>query len=231
MRIHYLQHVSFEGLGYMEAWLQEWHYKLSATRFYEPGYKFPAVADVDALIIMGGPMGVYDEEQYPWLQEEKVFIKACVLSGKKVLGICLGAQLVAACLNAKVDRAVHKEIGWFPVQPATECQQFSWFYELFKNNPVVFHWHGDRFGIPGNSKNLLMSEANTNQAFCYGKNVIGLQFHLEVTELSMKQMLANGAADLEPARYVQSEQAISEGMVHMSHCNQIMAEVLQRWLG
>ncbi|MBO9619964.1 MAG: amidotransferase [Niabella sp.] len=230
MRIHYLQHVSFEGLGYMETWLKEQQHQLYATRFYEHGYQLPAIDGFDALIIMGGPMGVYDEQQYPWLAEEKAFIKACILSGKKMLGICLGAQLIAACRDAKVGRAAHKEIGWFPVQPATECQQLPWFYELFKNNPVVFHWHGDRFDIPGNSMDLLMSEANTNQAFCYGKNVIGLQFHLEVTEASMEQMLNHGAADLEPERYVQSEQIIKEGMEYMSNCNRIMAAVLRRWL-
>ncbi|MGJ7029956.1 type 1 glutamine amidotransferase [Niabella hirudinis] len=230
MKVHYLQHVPFEGPGYIESWMQEQHHELSVTRFYDAAYQLPAIDAIDGLIIMGGPMGVYDEARYPWLAEEKKFIKACILSGKKLLGICLGAQLIASCLGAKVAGATYKEIGWFPVQPAIGSQRLPWFDALFKNNPVVFHWHGDRFDIPADSLNLLISAANSNQAFCYGATVIGLQFHLEITASSMNQMLTHGAADLESALHVQSEQTIMEGLVHINPCNQMMAVVLQQWL-
>ena len=139
MKVHYLQHVFFEGLGYIENWLTKNNHTISSTRFYEHGYRLPEAENIDVLIVMGGPMGVYDEDRFPWLKEEKTFIRNCIQSGKKVLGICLGAQLIADCLGAKVDKAAHKEIGWFPVTPTEECKQLVWFYELFKGNPTVFH--------------------------------------------------------------------------------------------
>lgn len=189
MNIHYLQHVPFEGLGYIETWLIENNHEISLTRFYEPDYSLPSASEIDALIVMGGPMGVYDTEKHHWLEEEKALIKACLQAGKKVLGICLGAQLIADCLGAHINTAPHKEIGWFPVIPTEDSKEQSWLYELFQQNPVVFHWHGDRFEIPAGCLNLLSSEANTNQAFSYDENVIGLQFHLEVTAETITLML------------------------------------------
>jgi len=230
MKTHYLQHVPFEGLGYIETWLRENNHTISFTRFYETNYHLPPVTEVDALIIMGGPMGVYDEKQYSWLHEEKQFIKDCILAGKKVLGICLGAQLMTACLGTKVSEAAYKEIGWFPVFPTEESKKLHWLYDLFKNNPVVFHWHGDRFEISGESLNLLSSEANKNQAFYYNKNTIGLQFHLEVTEETTRLMLENGDAELTEKLYIQSKTEIKNGIKYIGQCNEIMSQILNNWI-
>ncbi len=230
MRIHYLQHVHFEGLGYIETWLKENKYQISVTRFYEHNYRLPSTAEIDALIVMGGPMGVYDEARYSWLEEEKTFIRECIQTGKKVLGICLGAQLIAACLDAKVDKAKHKEIGWFPVMPTAKCTQLSWFYDLFKNNPIVFHWHGDKFDIPDGSSSFLNSQANNNQAFFYGDNVIALQFHLEVTAQTIEQMLENGQHELSNTPYIQTEQEIRNGAINIQQCNEMMSIILSKWV-
>src|SRR5690606_9970096 len=124
------------------------------------------------------------------------------------------------CLGAKVISAKNKEIGWFPVFPTEECKQTAWFYELFKYNPVVFHWHGNQFEIPENgSLNLLYSEANLNQAFYYNQNIIGLQFHLEVTHDSLIQMLDNGKEDLEQLPFVQSIEQLNSGVEKIMKCN------------
>src|SRR5262245_15038627 len=117
MQIHYFQHVPFEGLGYIETWLKENGHDISVTRFYESSYQLPPVSAIDALIVMGGPMGVYDEDKYAWLRDEKAFIEDCIRAGKRLLGICLGAQLLSVCLGAAVGAAPNKEIGWFPVKP------------------------------------------------------------------------------------------------------------------
>jgi len=227
LRIHYLQHVPFEGLGYIENWIKENNHILTATKFYEE-YTFPELSDFDWLIVMGGPMGVYDEGVFNWLVEEKSFIKKSIEAGKKVLGICLGAQLIACCLGAEVMKAKNKEIGWFPVFPTDECKKLAWFYELFKDNPIVFHWHGNQFEIPTNCSNLLISVANTNQAFSYCDNVIGLQFHLEVSKQTTQLMLENGTSDLTNSRFVQSLSDIEKGIHHIGHCNKIMKAILEQ---
>lgn len=229
LRIHYLQHAHFEGLGYIETWANENKHILTATKLYED-VRFPELTNFDCLIVLGGPMSVYDEDKFSWLTHEKLFIRKSIEDGKKVLGICLGAQLIAGCLGAKVVKAKNKEIGWFPVFPVNALEQKNWFYEQFKLNPIVFHWHGDQFEIPPNCSNLLVSEANTNQAFMYGDNVIGLQFHLEATEESVNRMLKNGAYDLTDSPFIQTITDIQIGTPSIRHCCNIMKTILENWI-
>ena len=230
LRIHYIQHVHFEGLGYISAWLQQEGHTITATKLFQPAYSFPSLNDFDALIVMGGPMGVYDDHLYNWLQPEKIFIEDCVQVGKKVLGICLGAQLLAVCLGAKVHTAKNKEIGWFPVTAANECKNVSWFYNLFKEHPAVFHWHGDKFEIPYGALNLLSSVANNNQAFWYNPNVIGLQFHLESTGESLQLMIKEGAAELKQGDFIQDAESILSGANNVPANNKLMDGILKNWL-
>lgn len=231
MHVHYFQHVSFEGLGIIEDLLLAQGHTLSATRFYEPAYALPEPAAIDALIVLGGPMGVYDDREYPWLAAEKAFLKQCLLGGKKILGICLGAQLLAVCLGAAVRPAGHKEIGWFPVAPTEACGSSPWFYELFRDRPVVFHWHGDAFDAAGTgSPNLLDSPASGNQAFAQGNDVIALQFHLEATAETVRDMLLNGAAELSPSAFVQDEETLVEGVTRHGLGAVILEKLLHRWL-
>lgn len=231
MKVHYLQHVSFEGLGYIETWLQENGHVITATCFYEADHLLPRVEEIDALIIMGGPMSVYDEHLYSWLHKEKIFIEDCIRAGKKVLGVCLGAQLMAVCLGAHVYTTLNKEIGWFPVMPTEECRKVPWLYELFRDEPPVFHWHGEKFEIPyDGSLNLLFSGANNNQAFYHNAGVIGLQFHLEVTEETVARMLEGSAAELINTPYIQTADTINHKTGHIRRCNEMMAAILQHWL-
>lgn len=229
MNIHYLQHESFEGLGYIETWLREHHHTVTATKFFASGYTIPNHNNIDALIIMGGTMSANDDAIVPWMRAEKEFIRNCISSGKKVLGICLGAQLMATCLGAHVDKAPNKEIGWYPVKPTAECKQVSWLYTLFKPSPMVFHWHEDKFEIPQGCLNLLSSDANTNQGFWFDRNTIGLQFHLEATPSTVEQMFTDGTR-LTKAPFVQTADEITAGSHHTVDTNRLMGEILKGWL-
>jgi GMP synthase-like glutamine amidotransferase len=235
MRVHYLQHVPFEGLGAIEPWLRDNGHIVTGTPFYETGFRLPAPGDIDALIIMGGPMGVYDTDRHAWLPQEKTFIRECLAQGKRILGVCLGAQLLAECLGARVHQAAHKEIGWFPVTPMSPAARGTttptWLPGLFKDAPTVFHWHGDQFDIPPGAADALRSEANTAQAFQWNDRVLGLQFHLEVTPGLLEQMLRHGASELIAGPYVQTAAAIGAQSALIPGCNRLMGALLKTWMG
>ena len=177
MRAHYLQHVPFEDLGSIEAWLQVTGYEITNTQLYDFG-GFPRVEDIDLLVVMGGPMSVNDEQDYPWLAEEKKFIKNTINTGKPTLGICLGAQLIANSMGGEVFPNSVKEIGWFPIQ-AVKSESDAIFQ--FPEEIEVFHWHGETFSLPPGAVQIAESKACKNQAFQIGAKVIGLQFHLETS--------------------------------------------------
>lgn len=229
MKIHYLQHVSFEGPAYLEEWCKNYGHQSSVTKFYEENYTLPGLDYFDALVILGGPMSVYDENLYPWLKPEKDFISLCIGAGKKILGICLGAQLAALCLGAKVTRAAHKEIGWFPVNPTGISWTVPWVYNLFLKSPNVFHWHGEEFQLPEGSLNLLYSRANPNQAFLYKEQVLGLQFHLEVTPEGVLSMLDNCSHELTQEKFVQQRCDIIKGIAGCLKLNSMASALLKRF--
>jgi len=223
MRAHYLQHVPFEGLGSIEVWLHAAGYEITGTRLYE-STDFPALDGVDLVVVMGGPMSVNDEEEYPWLSREKEFIRRAIDSGKPVLGICLGAQLIANAMGAMVYQHSVKEIGWFPVQ-GTSVDSAT----LFKFPPStrVFHWHGETFDLPHGATLIARSEGCENQAFQIGTSVIGLQFHLETTPESAREIVSNCRHELIPSRYVQTEEEIlSAPPESYTSINRLMSEVL-----
>lgn len=190
----------------MEEWAEQRGHSLSATKFYEHN-KIPPVEEIDWLIIMGGPMSVHDEGKYPWLKQEKAFIQEAVKNGKTIIGVCLGAQLIADVLGAKVYPNHEKEIGWFPVSFTEHANQFKSLNQL-PSGFTVFHWHGDTFDLPKDSKHLVFSEACRNQAYIYKEKVLGLQFHLETTKDSLWQMISHGRKELVPKKYIQSENEI-----------------------
>lgn len=223
MRAHYLQHVIFEGLGSIEAWLQKEGFEITSTKFYE-STTLPEVDEFDLLIVMGGPMSVNDEERYPWLRIEKQFIKESISAGKAVLGICLGAQLIANALGESVFPNRRKEIGWFPIH-SVESDNKSCF--SFPKSIEVFHWHGETFDLPETATLLASSEACKNQAFQLGTSTIGLQFHLETTPESAKAIVDNCSQELLPSIYVQPEGVIlDQGPEKYKAINKQMAAVL-----
>ncbi len=227
MRVHYLQHVPFEGLGSIESWLVDNGCQITATRFFDAD-PLPDHANIDLVIVMGGPMGVQDEAEFPWLSEEKQWLRRIIDDGKRVLGICLGAQLVAEVLGAQVTKNQHTEIGWFPVyrpEGASESTVGSWL-----PNPLdVFHWHGDTFSIPDGALHLATSVGCKNQGFVFEERVVALQFHLEVTTDSVQSLVANGRDELISSKYISSEeQILSVGTEKYRAVNRVMEEILSR---
>jgi GMP synthase (glutamine-hydrolysing) len=202
LRIHILQHVEFEGPALISAWAHDHNHSITLTRFFT-GDPLPAHGSFDLLIVLGGPMGIYDVQDYPWLREEIDFIKETLIRKKPILGICLGAQLIAGALGADVYRGKYKEIGWFPIS-------------IMKNNfpmevqphlpaePIVFHWHGDTFDLPAGGKVLASSTATPNQAFICNDNVIGLQFHLETTEKALKNLIQHAGDEIVEGSFIQT---------------------------
>ncbi len=204
MNAHYLQHVSFEGLGSIESWLETAGYKITKTQFFKSA-NLPELDEIDLLIVMGGPMSVNDEDEFPWLAREKQFIRDIIKSGKSVLGVCLGAQLIASAMGARVYRNAVKEIGWFPIQgtPSTDRTTFN-----FPPTAEVFHWHGETFDLPSGTIRLARSQGCENQAFQFGRSVIGLQFHLETTPESARVIVKHCRNELLPSEYIQTESEI-----------------------
>ncbi len=200
MKVHYFQHEAFEGLGMIADWATRHGHTLTHTAFFKPGAAIPDIQEYDALIIMGGSMGVYDEGTFAWLAPEKAHIRSAIDAGKPVLGICLGAQLIAASLGAKVAPHTHKEIGWYPVA-MTDAGAAHPLLSGLNSAMTVFHWHGDRFEIPEGAQHLMSSAACDNQAFVYGKRVLALQFHLEMDDAAVQAILAGGAEEIEREKY------------------------------
>ncbi len=223
MRAHYLQHVSFEGPGSIGPWLESAGFQTTVTKFYE-ATTLPNPKQLDLLIVMGGPMSANDEERFPWLRSEKQFIRQTIKSGKPVLGICLGAQLIASAMGESVYPNRRKEIGWFPIEgiPSDDDSVFH-----FPPSIEAFHWHGETFDLPEDAVHLARSEACENQAFQLGESVIGLQFHLETTQETAKAIVSNCKTELLPSLYIQPETVIlDQSPEKYQIINELMAEIL-----
>ncbi|MHC4266709.1 MAG: type 1 glutamine amidotransferase [Planctomycetota bacterium] len=227
MRLHFLQHVWFEDLAYIKVWAERRNVKISRTAFFS-NESLPSIDNFDWLIVMGGPMGVYDEKEYPWLVDEKRFIGEAIDKGKKVLGICLGAQLIAAIGGGKVYPNKYTEIGWFNVFK-TEHGKTSEFFSCLPDMFEAFHWHGDTFDLPSGAKRLAHSEACINQAFELGQNVIGLQFHLESNAKSIGKLIDNCGQHLTEQAFVQTSSQIKEKHEDAKLINELMSNVLDKF--
>lgn len=228
MNIHSIHHVAFEGLGSIEAWARQNGHTLTATRPYL-SESFPPVEEVGLLIVMGGPMNIYEEDKYPWLAEEKRFLGQAIGEGRPIIGICLGAQLLADVLGARVFANSHKEIGWFPVQ-MTKAAETSRAFAAFPQSFTAFHWHGDTFDIPAGAKHIARSAACENQAFIYNERIVGLQFHLETTPASAQQLIANCGDEIVPGRYIEDSKQMLADSGRFAAINDLMQALLARIL-
>ena len=212
MKVHYLQHVPFEGLGAIESWIINKGHTLTKTALYDTTPVFPKTNEFDLLIILGGPMSVNDEDVYPWLKPEKDFIRSTIEAEKKILGICLGAQLIANTLGAKVYPNREKEIGWFPIYP-----EYGAVTALsFPNALNVFHWHGETFDLPPGAQKLAYSDGCTNQAYRIGEKIYALQCHLETNKELLTKMLEHGSNELTEGLYIHPVEEILENFERYS---------------
>jgi GMP synthase (glutamine-hydrolysing) len=180
MTVLIIKHVEIEGPGLIEDCLKEERIPYQILNL-ESGLHLPRPGDLKGIVLLGGPMNVYEEDRYPFLKEENLFIKEGIQRGKPVLGICLGAQLIAKALGARISKAPIKEIGWYDVSLTKVGTEDPFFSKLPKTFPV-FQWHEDTFDLPSAGKLIATSNPIPHQAFRYGENAYGLQFHLEVTE-------------------------------------------------
>jgi GMP synthase-like glutamine amidotransferase len=225
LTIHVLQHVDYEGLGCIENWIHEHNHLLSYTKFYE-SFSIPDIDTIDGLIVMGGPMSVYEEDLFPWLKEEKHFIKAAIEKGKIVLGICLGSQLIAEVLGARVYPNKLKEIGWFPVKKTKAGQQHSMLKGIDPNEFTVFHWHGDTYDLPPASEHLFFTDICQHQAFIFDNRVLGIQFHFEATKETLNEMVQNGKQELEEGPTIQTGTVILQKSPLIGENNQRLYKLL-----
>jgi GMP synthase (glutamine-hydrolysing) len=224
-RIHWLQHVPFEGLGCIESWIRQRGHRATATRLYrdEP---LPSLSDVDLLVVMGGTMSVKEERKFPWLAREKRFIERAVRTAKPVLGVCLGAQLTANVLGADVYRNRYEEIGWLSVRLSSHAAKQSPLVS-FPEHLTVFQWHADTFDLPAEARRIAVSDGCENQAFLFDGRVLGLQFHLESTPVDVKRLLDNcGAETSSSSSYVQTRERILAEVRRCEYLNRLMYQAM-----
>ncbi|MCI4679515.1 glutamine amidotransferase [Rhodoblastus acidophilus] len=221
-----IRHVAFEGLGVLASLLTNLDFEI---RCFDAGLEPFPVADMqscDLLVVLGGPIGVYQVEDYPWLIVETAAIGERLRAQKPTLGICLGAQLMAASLGARVDPGQAKEIGYAPLSltPTGLASVLA----PFANEPVL-HWHGDNFDLPRGSVRLAFTQACPNQAFAIENYALGLQFHLEVDPDALESWLIGHAVELSAAG-VRPATLRKQAALHGAETAARGMEVIARWL-
>lgn len=226
LRWHCLQHVPFERPGQLAKWVADRGHTLSVTHLWQ-AESLPHLDEYDGLFILGGPMNVYEDSLYPWLAAEKSFIAAAVADDKPILGICLGAQLLAVILGGLVTTARHKEIGWFPVRLTADGCTSQLFFD-FAGPLTAFHWHGDRFSIPPRAMHVATSEACAEQAFVYNERVVGLQFHLETDLDNVAALVEHCRDELVDGPYIQDAAAIQNSTEWFSPAHEHLYKLLDR---
>lgn len=175
-------------------------------------------------------MGVYDERDYPWLVREKKFLKQAIDSGTRILGVCLGAQLIAEVLGARVYPNDQKEIGWFPIE-GVQAAHSSSIGKALSNAGEVFHWHGDTFDLPPEATHLAKSHACKNQAFSVGNQILALQFHLETTPATAQALIDHCRHEIVAAPYIQPAHEMLTDQHRFERINILMAECLDLFAG
>lgn len=192
-----LTHLPFEDLGTLEPRLLERGFQIQTIDVTTAHFPLPQAASCDLLIVLGGPIGVYDAPAYPFLTDELDCIRRRLEAKEPTLGICLGAQLMAGAMGARVYPGERgPEIGWFPIQSPTGSTPPEWFKVLFRSGLHLFHWHGDTFDMPAGAICTAETQWYCNQAFSIENFALGLQFHPEVTAQGLERWYVGHAWEL-----------------------------------
>ena len=223
MRIVVLQHVEFEGPAGVADWAAERGFPLRVFHLYR-GAALPSLSDFDMLTVMGGPMSANDEARLGWLGPEIALVREAIGADKTVVGICLGAQIIAKALGARVYTGSAKEIGWFPVQRTGSYPFFDGLPESF----TPFHWHGETFDLPREATPLAKSKITETQAFAVGQRVLGLQFHVEATEGSVRALLKGAAHEIAHGVFEQQPGTILASLNQCATLRPLLDIVLDR---
>lgn len=219
-----LLHAEFEQPGYISQWAGQNDFEIESFYCWKnPVYPDPK--EVDRLLIMGGPMSVYEALKYPWMLDEIRFIRSVIDAGKKVLGICLGSQMISAALEAKIYPNLNREIGWFEIKWDKAAYEHPLTYGV-SSHSKVFHYHGDTFDLPENAVLLASSSGCQHQAYALGNNVLALQFHMEVTHELLEDMLDH-EDELIPEKFVQSKKRIQDGIYDVMQNHTDLATLLK----
>ncbi|MBN1493003.1 MAG: type 1 glutamine amidotransferase [Candidatus Omnitrophica bacterium] len=226
MRIHSLQHVNFEDLAFIAEWAETNDHSVTTSLLFQDE-QYPQQEEYDCLIVLGGPMSVHEEKKYPWLASEKRFIENAIKNNKSIVGICLGAQLIAEVLGGTVTKNKEKEIGWFPVTLMDHDSAPSLLSSL-PSTFYAFHWHGDTFSIPSNCIKLASNETCENQAFQYNDRLLALQFHLESTRESITALLQHCKNEMISGKYIQDEPTIKRACGSLPKVNAYMRSILEK---
>lgn len=238
MKIQVIQHSPINTLGTIEEYAKMKNHSLKSTRFYEIDNP-PAIDSFDFLIIMGGPMGIYTYKENPWLKNEKEFIKKAIEAGKLVLGICLGAQLLADILGARVYENKYMEMGWFPIKAVSKAashrgksQEVE--TEFLKGLPeeiTVFHWPSQTFDLPEGAIRLYESKGCKNQGFIYNSRVVGLQFHPEVNEERIESLIERFGNMMENGPFIQDKKDMMGQKKYLKGTKDFMFLILNKFEG
>lgn len=223
MNVCCLQHAPFEGPGNIAAWADVRDHTLTIVRPYLDE-RLPSPQDFDLLVVMGGPMSVHDESAHPWLILEKKLISHCLAAGKFTLGVCLGSQLLAEVLGARVYRNRFKEIGWLPLMQCPE-EHSCHLLRACPREFTAFHWHGETYDLPPGTTHLARSEGCSVQAFEH-PYALGLQFHLEVTPDGVSGLVRECSSDIGSGPYEQTPIQILTRTDHYAAGESLLAQIL-----
>ena len=224
MKFTIFQHVPYESPGYILDWIIENGHSIEEVSLYDHP-KFPAVKSTENLIVMGGPMNIYDDDEFSWLPDERDFIKQVIQRGTRVLGICLGAQFITDAMGAEVFRNKYTEVGWFGVE-VIEDNLPDQFKGIFPKRFKTMHWHGDTFNLPEGMHAFISSEATENQGFVT-EQVAAFQFHMEMTPEGLISLIEhNQTLFEEDFLFVQKPGE----MLHMDEVHESNRKILFRFL-
>jgi GMP synthase-like glutamine amidotransferase len=226
MRMAVLQHVEFEGPAAVADWAAARGFPLRVFHLYRDT-TLPSLSDFNMLTVMGGPMSANDEAQLGWLGPEIALVREAIAADKIVLGICLGAQIIAKALGARVYPGGTKEIGWFPVQRTGSHSLFDGLPDSF----TTFHWHGETFDLPHEATSLAKSKITETQAFAVGQRVLGLQFHMEATAQSVRALLEGAGHEIGSGVFEQRPDTIVAGLNQCANLRPLLDTVLGRLTG